>query len=62
MSQNVQLEYENKQITIQATITGISYDVIVYLLMYLYFLIMIILRLSLSVMYDLEQSTKMDNK
>jgi hypothetical protein len=60
MSQNVQLEYENKQITIHATITGISYDVNIYLLMYLYFLI--ILRLSLLLMYDLEQSTKMDNK
>ena len=60
MSQNVQLEYENKQITIHATITGISYNVNVYLLMYLYFLI--ILRLSLSVMYDIEQSMKMDNK
>jgi len=60
MSQNVHLEYKYKQITIHATITGISYDVNVYLLMYLYFLI--ILRLSLSVMYDLEQSTKMDNK
>lgn len=60
MSQNMQLKYENKQITVHATITSILYQVNVYLFMYSYFLI--IPRLSLSVMYDIEQSRNIENK